>query len=357
MTARERLLLIHKGEKRRRGIRGISWAPWVNQASLAGYTEEVRSLGINGFIARVGGDVFNYYGTCWTVRYGKTLVLEHEGSDGSVRREYRTPVGSLFETLRGQIHTEWRLKGEGDYAAARYAVEDTVYLPDYAAYAALDAQIGERGIAFPYLPASPVQEMIQRYAGVEGFAYHLADHREAVESLMDAMQRKNEELYRIAAASPAPFLMTCENTSTRLTSPSVFRDYSRKHLSRFAAIAHSGGKTALAHMCGHIRDMLPLIRGTGLDGLNYVTPPPLGDTEWSEVFRVLGDDFIVDAAVQPDVWLSPRTLEEVRRNAAALVSVDLLGRNLALTAGADGIAGIPLERFEAVSEALAPYGF
>jgi uroporphyrinogen-III decarboxylase len=142
-----------------------------------------------------------------------------------------------------------------------------------------------------------------------------------------------------------------------MTSPSVFRDYSRRHLTRFAEIAHAGGKTALAHMCGHIRDMLPHIRGTGLDGLNYVTPPPLGDTPLSEVFRVLGDDFIVDAAVNPTVWMSPPALDEVRRNAAALVTEDLLDKNLVFTAGADGIPGIPVERFEAVAEALRPFTF
>lgn len=357
MTARERLLLIHRGEKRRRGIRGIAWAPWVNLASLAAYPDEIRRLGINGFIAHVGGDVFNYYGTCWKERHDKARILETTGSDGSVRREYRTPLGSLFETLRGQIHREWRLKEERDYVIARYFIDDTSYLPDYAAYVALDREIGDRGIAFPYLPASPVQELIQRYAGVDGFAYHLQDFRPTVESLMEAMHRKNEELYRIAAASPAPWMMTCENTSTRMTSPTVFLEYSRHHLTRFAQIAHEGGKTALAHMCGHIHDMLPHIRGTGLDGLNYVTPPPLGDTEWSEVFRVLGDDFIVDAAVQCDVWMSPRSLDEVRRNARALATEELLGRNVMLTAGADGIPGIPIERFTAVTEVLGPLSF
>jgi hypothetical protein len=355
MTARERLLLIHGGGKRRRGIRGLAWSPLVNLATLEAYPPEIRGLGINGFVARVGGDIYNYYGRCWQERRDRTAILETPAADGAVRREYRTPIGSLFEVVHGQRVLSWRLKDVPDLRTAEYLVEDLAYLADSGPLEALERDIGDRGVAFPYLPASPVQELIQRYLGVEGFAYLLADHRDAVERLMRVMQGKNEELYRIAAASPSPFAVACENTSTRMISPAIFERYSVLHLASFADIMHARGKTAIAHMCGHIRDLLPLIARTRIDGINYVTPPPLGDTPWAEVFEVLGDDFIVDAAITPGLWMAPGTLEEVRRNVEAVVTDDLLDRNVMLTAGADGLPGIPIERFTAVTEALRPF--
>lgn len=357
MTARERLRLIHSGEKRRRGIRGLAWSPLVNTATLAAYPAPVRDLGINGFIELVGGDIFNYYGTCWKETRRTARIVETPAADGALRREYRTPVGSLFETVKGQRVLSWRLKEVREYRIAEYLVEDLDYLPDYGAFEAFEEQIGDRGLAFPYLPPSPVQDLVQRWLGVEGFAYHLEDHRADVERLMGVMQRKCEELYRVAAGSPCTFVVTCENTSTRMIAPEAFRRYSVPHLASFADIVHARGKTAIAHMCGHIRALLPMIRGTAIDGINCVTPPPLGDTEWREVFEVLGDDFIVDALIGPSVWLGPGTADEVRRNIEATVTADLMDKNIMLTAGADGLPGIPVERFRAVTEAVRPFVF
>lgn len=355
MTARERMLLVHRGEKRRRGMRGLAWSPLVNTATLAAYPAPIRDLGINGFVELVGGDIYNYYGTCWKETRGAVRIVETPAADGAVRREYRTPVGSLFETVKGQRLLEWRLKDVHDYPAAEYLVEDLAWLPDYEAFEALEREIGDRGLAFPFLPASPVQELVQRWLGVEGFAFHLEDHRAHVERLMRKMQAKNEELYRIAADSPSPFVVACENTSTRMISPATFERYTVPHLASFADIVHARGKIAIAHMCGHIRALLPLIARTGVDGINCVTPPPLGDTEWREAFEALGDDAVVDALIGPSAWLAPAAADEVRRNVEAMVTEDLLDRNIMLTAAADGLSGIPLERFRAVTEALRPF--
>lgn len=270
MTARERMLLIHRGEKRRRGIRGLAWSPLVNTATLAAYPAPIRNLSIDGFVELVGGDVYKYYGTCWKETRSAVHTVETPVADGAMRREYRTPVGSLFETVKGQRIQEWRLKDVHDYAAAEYLVEDLTWLPDYGAFEALEREIGDRGLAFPFLPASPVQELVQRRLGVEGFAYHLEDHRTQLERLMRVVQRKNEQLYRIAADSPSPF---------------------------------------------------------------------------------------VDALIGPSAWLEPATDDEVRRNVEAIVTEDLLDRNIMLTAAADGLPGIPVERFRAVTEALRPFVF
>ena len=65
--------------------------------------------------------------------------------------------------------------------------------------------------------------------------------------------------------------------------------------------------------------------------------------------------FIVDALIGPSAWLEPATADEVRRNVEATITEDLMDRNIMLTAAADGLPGIPVERFRAVTEALRPF--
>ena len=50
--------------------------------------------------------------------------------------------------------------------SGEYLVEDLAYQAAYGTFEALEREIGERGLAFPYLPPSPVQELIQRWLGV-----------------------------------------------------------------------------------------------------------------------------------------------------------------------------------------------
>ena len=118
---------------------------------------------------------------------------------------------------------------------------------------------------------------------------------------------------------------------------------------------HEHGKIAIAHMCGHIRDLLPLLRETGLDGLNFVSPPPTGDTPFADVFRVLGEDYVVYGAIDPSMWIQVDSREEIQAKVRGMVTEDLLDKNLMLSAGADGLPGIPVEKFMAIREALADF--
>jgi hypothetical protein len=43
-------------------------------------------------------------------------------------------------------------------------------------------------------------------------------------------------------------------------------------------------------MCGHLRDLLPLIARTGI---HMVTPAPLGNSGYEEVFRAMPPSFTV----------------------------------------------------------------
>ena len=118
------------------------------------------------------------------------------------------------------------------------------------------------------------------------------------------------------------------------------------HVRDFVDIAHAAGKTALIHMCGHVRDILTDFKETGADGIHALTPPPTGNTEWELALDVLGEDLVIFGILDPSIFC----LEPVDNIAPALdrlYTPRLRRANFCLWAGADGLA-IPLERFEAV---------
>lgn len=100
---------------------------------------------------------------------------------------------------------------------------------------------------------------------------------------MAAMQACCRQEYEIVARrTPAEAVILVENTSSNLTSPAVYRKYSLPQVRDFVAATQRHGKKAILHMCGRLKDLLPEIRETGLDGIHGLTPPPFGDTTFQE---------------------------------------------------------------------------
>lgn len=350
MTGRERLRAAYRGQR----VDRMPWAPIIDGTTMRDFPSPIRERGPFRFIADLGGDVLCRGGAPY-----RTVTEDVETAQGTVgnRRwvEHRTPVGTLREVLQqtasGQWHhVEWPIKSPEDLPTRRFVCEHTRHEPDASAYDRLLAEIGDLGIVAPHVPATPVQELLQVGMGVEGFLLALYDHRAAVEDLMARMHALNLQSYKIVAASEVEVAILCENTSTRMISPALYERYSLGHVRDFVDVMHRHGKVAVVHMCGHIRALLPLIARTGLDGIDALTPPPTGDTTPSEAWEAIGRHLVVHAVWDPTLWLTCRE-EDLEQNLLAALE-GVRGERYVLCTGADGLAGIPVERFEAVARLI-----
>jgi len=62
-------------------------------------------------------------------------------------------------------------------------------------------------------------------------------------------------------------MVLVENTSTMMISPDIYSRFSVDHVKDFVDIMHENGKRAIVHMCGQIKDLLPLIKKPDWMGL------------------------------------------------------------------------------------------
>ena len=113
-------------------------------------------------------------------------------------------------------------------------------------------------------------------------------------------------------------------------------------------LVHAAGKTAIIHMCGHVKNILDQIKDTGLDGVHALTPPPTGDTPWELALDVIGEDFIVIRVLDPSIFLSS-PVDQIAPALDELYTPRLRRANFILWPSADGIP-VPLERFQAVAD-------
>jgi len=350
------MLLTYTGEKRKRGLHGVAYAPCISNATMDGLGANCRYLGVSAFTHYVGGDVLMRSGGCCIVQQRELEVVETKVDKHTTRYEYRTKYGSLYEERRYGEISEHRVKNIKDFDCLKWILDDQTHLIDYGYAEHMEEMIGEHGIAAPTANPSPVQDFLQFEMGVAGFAYNLFDHPREMEQLMEAKHEKMKEMYEAMAASPAQVIMACENTSTTMISPDIYQRYSMKHMKDFADIVHKHNKTAMVHMCGLVHDILPFFKETGADGIDALCPPPMGDTEYDYAFSVLGDDVVILGSIHPSLWVNvPKS--EVEANIKVFLTDDLLDRNFVFCIGADGRSDVSLERFNMVGEIMQDYMF
>lgn len=269
----------------------------------------------------------------------------------------KTPLGTLTSTFMQGHPVKYPVESIEDarilkniWINSRY--EETPVGSTEINWGVVDKEVGESGICYASTESSAIQHLLQWDMGVINFYYLLQDHREEMEELFAVMhQCRLAEWEIIARRSPVDILMPTENTSSTLISPSIYASYSLPQIRDFVGVAHKYGKKAILHMCGHLKQLLPIIKETGLDGINGLTPPPVGDTPFEYALDMLGDETIILGGVfDPTVLQKPVvTAKEIADALEKIFTSRIRSSHFVLWVPADG-QPLPLERFLAVRD-------
>jgi hypothetical protein len=250
-----------------------------------------------------------YHGTIYKVSYPHVEIetrQKWENGKPVLSRTYHTPLGSLSERILldydhyyQEVTPEWivdfRIKEKADYDVARFIVEDAVYEQDYEGFLRLRKFYGEDGILFAVMGRSPLQKLSIEWTGLERLVYDLQDHPAVVEDLIQVMTERFDEIYQLAAHSPAEVVWSPDNISTTRTSPHWFKRYCLPFYNRQAPQLHQGGKLYSVHMDGPVGALKDLITECDIDVIDGLVPPPMGDLPLLEAQRAWPDKAIISS--------------------------------------------------------------
>jgi uroporphyrinogen-III decarboxylase len=234
----------------------------------------------------IGSDLHHYVPSCMRV-VRRSVSVETEQFEGVRRCTYRTPAGVLtgmdrLDAASQSWHpVDFPVKAAGDLEAMRLVFEDQRAEFDAGQHEKalkLARENSGRNLLVATLGVSPLMDWVQHLAGVEAAHYLLADHREAVEALFEALHAclcAAAEI--IADHSPADAVYCVENTSTTLISPDMFRRYSMRYLRDYGERLASGGKMQILHQCGHLKALLPDMAELPAAAMEAYTTPPVGN--------------------------------------------------------------------------------
>ena len=252
-----------------------------------------------------GGEYCEEFSGATTVERPVVTAFNIYPPHTSVRRQKLvTPYGALTqrwtfsEQASADFISEYWWKDWSEYKAIRFMLESTQYVFDAGEFRGWRARAGEDGVVMVHLTQSPLKT-VHWLAGAENASLFLMDHPEEMKELARIHEEKALALLAGIVDNPdAEVFVSRDNLDSAFYPPYFYRDYCDSFFTRAAEIIHSRGKIFVVHACGHNRVLMPLVGRSGVDCLEGLTPPPMGDVELSEARRLAGiDRYVVNGGM------------------------------------------------------------
>jgi hypothetical protein len=352
MTSRERLRAALLGEP----VDHVPFSP--NLAYLfETLPSEYQDLGHMGFSRLVGADLLNRFAPCPTRIVEPDGVTWREGAEGErVVKVIETPVGTLRMAFAPSAEggtnflVEHPLKAEEDYRTYQWLVEHRRIELDPAVLARRpEEDVLEIGVLVPDACKSGFQFMVEHLVGTEELAYALCDFPATVAELLHVLQEKNRTAVRLAAESaPYEFFLTWEDSSTQNYSPEMYGQHIAPEIAAWCRILAGHGKRYIQHACGHVRALLPIMRGEGILAVESLSPAPTGNLTLKEARSLLGPDIGIVGGIEPTELLG-RSLKDLGPYVEQVVE-DGRGGPFVLANSDSCPPGVTIEKFRLIAD-------
>lgn len=355
MTSRQRLLATLRHETPDR----YSWAPLLDDYFMKSLPPEQAAGGVPAFLRSIGADILLRHSPYCAVA-AEGVTVEEQRSGDRIMRRVSTPVGTIAENslhisgAETDFITEPFIKTPEDYETVCYVLRRQRITPDYVTNQRTIDEIGEDGLVTIDAGAPPLTAFF-RYLSQEQVIYDSHDHPERLDQLAAAVHEHQLAMCRTAAAAPAEVVIAYSaDITTRLISPRMFERYALPYLQEYAAILHTAGKLFIIHTCGDVRALLPMMRRSGIDGIDSLSEPPLGNTPFEVAMAELGDGVCLIGGVSPIV-LANGAPAQVREHVLDLFGRVPHRRNLLLCTSDATAFATPVENLRAVAGLVKEY--
>lgn len=245
-------------------------------------------------------DITHHYGshTSWS----PVDLLTAMDSPHNITGKISTPIGNTqfhakVEGMDLSIMLPWFpedgyiISNLDDYEIIKYLIEDAEYTPHYDDIAEFQMILGDYGIIPAFVPKSPFQCMIM-LMGARRIALDYYMHQKEFDDLYNAIYKKELEIYKIAAESPAEVIWGPDNVTSLVTSPKFFEKYSLPFYNEVADIFHKHDKVYVVHMDGELKNIAELIAQSRIDVIESFTPPPVGNLSITDARKIWKDKVI-----------------------------------------------------------------
>lgn len=289
MTNRERLLAVAEG----RECKEVPWLPDLSyyhriRNEEGNMPEPYRGLDLPDLHKKVNAGLFwHTYQDFVKVSYVRCEVTVNRQGNEQVTR-VRTPVGDLREV---------RMKTEGSagsYFVTEFFVKELKDLDAYEAFVRdrklthrpeamdkIDPWVGDWGYYDLVQWGSPIR-VLWNIAGLENGVVLLYEHEDRCREFFKAVEESEDRMAELTCLTKGKMVILGDNVDQSLFSPPLYRKFLLPYYQKRCAQFHAAGKIVSNHMDGQLRLLLPLVKESGIDIMDGITPDPVNDYTYEE---------------------------------------------------------------------------
>jgi hypothetical protein len=240
--------------------------------------------------------------TPWQLEYDG-IEVTREKSETQRGYKYHTKSRVLSETWslgpdRDWWQTEYPVKDEDDLNAAEEIVRAMQYRRP-SRPSEFDANPGIIDVI--QLPKTPYSDMLHTMLGwSDGLMLMMAEEDRLTELLGVMEEKRNELIQNLAADFPYSIFLAPDNLDGQFISPAVFKNHLESSYQKTCEQLHQSGGYLWVHIGGISRHLLPLLAGSGIDGLAGISGPPQSDASLPEARRATGPDITLWGGIPQD---------------------------------------------------------
>ncbi len=363
MNQRERLLAVFE----RRPLDHLPWVPdltyWM-EAEREGARLPERYVGRDGPVRLhedVGACVYYGWGASPAIctAEGVTVTSSAKGEwqheriecDGRVLEKVQRwlPESFCYGTTKHFVTEASQLALVREICARRrYAPNPEADKPA--------AALGGRGHPITAMPRSPLPALLADWVGAEGLTYLMADAPDEVERTLQAIDRANDGFFELLPRVESKVCHFCDNLSAD-TSGGYWDRYCADYYRRRVAQVHAAGKFCVTQLDGATRALIPRLAATGLDGIESLTPSPVGDLSIEEISRLMEPhDMVFWGGLPGAMFVPPFQWDDLQRLLDTLHRLWRGGRRVIVGSADQVPPGATLETIRRVGEYLVALG-
>ena len=371
MTIRERILAVYRGEIPDVVPYMLDLSHWFyhkNKMSWdlrGGYDEPERGLIDYHKQAGVGFYVPNqtsFYSIAnrddVKIKVKKDIV----NGNPEITWRYETPLGSIERTRIWEEGSyswaikDWGIKTEDDLRILGYAMSNRTCIPNIERYKSWAEYIGDNGVVYIPLEYSGMGYLLSYWMGIEGTIYAVNDWPDTMHEIIDQINKSILDYLDIVLQVPAEVFFLGDNFSSDIQPPSFFNEWSKPFYDEGVRRIHAAGKYVSVHIDGKLRGALNMIRETGADCADAVTPTPMGDLTPEQCRKEAGPDFILSGGVSPDLWLPSAEIKDFKEAVINWLGLKKHSPRLIAAAGDQVPPGAEEERIYIMLDLVEEFG-
>ncbi|MDP6154197.1 MAG: uroporphyrinogen decarboxylase family protein [Phycisphaeraceae bacterium] len=273
-----------------------------------------------------------------------------------------TPLGQIERRRRWEERSyawgisQWGIRDEQDIHVFAHAMSRRRFSSDWRKYERWASEVGDLGVVYLMVGYSAMGYLMHNWMGVEGAIYATCDFPDAMHEAVDAVNANILELVDLAATSPAQVVMMGDNFSSDIQPPAFFDCWTRPFYEEAIERLHRAGKYVAVHIDGRLRGAISMIRESGADAGDAITPAPMGDLTPAQCRAQAGQDFILSGGVSPELWSANVPLEQFKQKVIDWLEIKALSPRLILAAGDQVPPGAEEDRIRIMRDLVQTHG-